>query len=131
VQAPQWPDGEQPSLGEVMSSSSRKAARRWGWSDRTDSGLPFTVKLVASVGVSVIWFPFSLRHCIQRPGPEAVAERSPPSQLRMGFGHLSGRGSGLFELEGVGQGELMLATISPELAHDHHKNHDPAQRHGD
>ena len=28
VQAPHWPDGEHPSLGEVTSSSSRSAARR-------------------------------------------------------------------------------------------------------
>ncbi len=30
VQQPHWPDGEQPSFGDVMSSSSRSAARRWG-----------------------------------------------------------------------------------------------------
>ena len=30
VQHPHWPDGEQPSLAEVTSSSSRSAARRCG-----------------------------------------------------------------------------------------------------
>ncbi len=35
VQQPHWPEGAQPSLGEVTSSSSRRAARRWGWSPRT------------------------------------------------------------------------------------------------
>ena len=30
VQQPHWPDGEQPSLGEVTSSSSRSAASRCG-----------------------------------------------------------------------------------------------------
>ena len=34
VQQPHWPDGEQPSFGEVTSSSSRSAASRWGWSAR-------------------------------------------------------------------------------------------------
>ena len=32
VQQPHWPDGEQPSFGEVRSSSSRSAESRWGWS---------------------------------------------------------------------------------------------------
>ena len=42
VQQPHWPDGEQPSFGDVMSSSSRSAASRCGWSDRTVTGVPFT-----------------------------------------------------------------------------------------
>src|SRR5207342_3400239 len=51
VQQPHCPDGEQPSLGEVTSSSSRSAASRCGWSARTDTGWPFTVNATACVPV--------------------------------------------------------------------------------
>ena len=43
VQHPHWPDGEQPSFGEVMSSSSRSAASRCGCGRRTVTGVPFRV----------------------------------------------------------------------------------------
>ena len=39
VQQPHWPEGEQPSLGDVTSSSSRSAASRWGWAARHDRRL--------------------------------------------------------------------------------------------
>ena len=42
VQHPHWPEGEQPSLGEVVSSSSRNAARRCGWSP-TSTDFPLSV----------------------------------------------------------------------------------------
>jgi hypothetical protein len=47
VQQPHWPDGEQPSLGLVTSSSSRRAASRCGWSP-TSTGAPFNVKVVVT-----------------------------------------------------------------------------------
>ena len=47
VQQPHCPDGEQPSFGDVTSSSSRSAASRWGWSSRTDTGAPFSVNSIA------------------------------------------------------------------------------------
>ena len=43
VQHPHCPDGEQPSLGDVTSSSSRNAASRCGWGRRTTTGCPFNV----------------------------------------------------------------------------------------
>ena len=42
VQQPHWPLGEQPSFGEVMLSSSRSAANKWGWCEPTVTGVPFT-----------------------------------------------------------------------------------------
>ena len=42
VQHPHCPDGEQPSFGDVMSSSSRSAASRCGCERRTVTGVPFT-----------------------------------------------------------------------------------------
>jgi hypothetical protein len=56
VQQPHWPLGEHPSLAEVMFNSSRKAARRCGWSLATDTGWPLTVNdtLVSSGGEAVI-----------------------------------------------------------------------------
>ena len=47
VQHPHWPDGEQPSLGLVTSSSSRRAASRCGWSP-TSTGAPLSVKRAAT-----------------------------------------------------------------------------------
>ena len=47
VQHPHCPDGEQPSFGEVTSSSSRIAASRWGWSSRTETGAPFSSNSIA------------------------------------------------------------------------------------
>ena len=47
VQQPHCPDGEQPSLGLVTSSSSRRAASRCGWSP-TSTGLPLSVKRVGT-----------------------------------------------------------------------------------
>ena len=44
VQQPHWPVGEHPSLGEVMSNSSRKAASKWGWSLATETSWPLTRK---------------------------------------------------------------------------------------
>jgi hypothetical protein len=44
VQHPHWPEGAQPSLGEVTSSSSRRAASRWGWSPTVTSE-PLSEKL--------------------------------------------------------------------------------------
>ncbi len=49
VQQPHCPEGEQPSFGEVMSSSSRSAASRWGWLERTVTAVPFTSKPTRSV----------------------------------------------------------------------------------
>jgi hypothetical protein len=42
VQHPHCPDGEQPSFGDVMSSSSRSAASRCGCDPRTVTGCPLT-----------------------------------------------------------------------------------------
>ena len=61
VQQPHWPDGEQPSLGEVMSSSSRSAASRCGWSERTATGVPLTVKPTVPVSTAVMIRPPAAR----------------------------------------------------------------------
>src|SRR4051812_2720231 len=46
VQQPHWPDGEQPSLGERTTSSSRSAASRCGCSPETVVSTPFSEKVV-------------------------------------------------------------------------------------
>ena len=52
VQQPHWPDGEQPSLGEVMSSSSRSAASRCGMVGRAPrTGAPLSGRTVVTVVV--------------------------------------------------------------------------------
>ena len=56
VQHPHCPDGEQPSLGEVTSSSSRSAARRWGWSPRTVTDWPLTVNSTRPGGSLIFTF---------------------------------------------------------------------------
>ena len=48
VQLPHWPEGEQPSLGDVTPSSSRRAASRCGWPAEASIGPPFSSKVVMS-----------------------------------------------------------------------------------
>ena len=63
VQHPHCPDGEQPSLGEVTSSSSRSAASRCGCVRYTDTGVPLStneaVGVVRRAGCRVV---VELRH---------------------------------------------------------------------
>src|SRR5579872_272627 len=76
VQQPHWPDGEQPSFGEVTSSSSRSAERRWGCSP-TSTSRPFRTNRATGSGGVV--------RDETRPG---LAGECPPHVLRVGHDRL-------------------------------------------
>src|SRR5579875_1844407 len=112
VQQPQWPEGEHPSLGEVMSSSSRRAASRWGCPALTSTGRPLTVKATVSP-VTVARCSVAVMACLRVDaapgGDEAVAlgsavavevENGPlvagaPVEVAVGDHHLVAVGEGL------------------------------------